>query len=85
MRALPYVTAWCQEVGAAPGPRATQALRDRWGDALREPFFQAVWALEKGPVHFGYTTWSLPAEVLSELQITGTVATLAAAWDGARA
>ncbi|WP_437323599.1 TfuA-like protein [Sorangium sp. So ce381] len=86
--ALPYVAAWCRLAGAAPGPKAAQALTDRWRDALRavdaslrEPLFQAIWALEKGPVHFGYTTWSLSAELLAALQITGSVAALAASWE----
>jgi hypothetical protein len=91
-RALPYIAAWCQWAGAAPGAEATQALIRRWrgaleviqeryGAALREPFLQAVWALEKGPIHFGFTTWSPSTELLCELQITGTASRLAAAWE----
>ncbi|HEX2572340.1 MAG TPA: TfuA-like protein [Polyangia bacterium] len=93
-RALPYVAAWCQWVGAAPGPDAMQALTARWGRALGalekrygaefcETFLYAVWALEKGPIYFGYTTWSPATELLCELQITGTMSQLAAEWESA--
>jgi hypothetical protein len=62
-RALPFVAAWCHVAGVEP---AEAELRG------------AVWALDKGPVHFGFATWSLGAEVLGELQITGAAAALCA-------
>jgi hypothetical protein len=95
-RSLPYVAAFCQAVGAAPGPTAREVLAGRYGDALRairerhgaeplEQLFLALWAIDKGPIYFGYTTWSLSAELFGELQITGVVAELAAAWEATAA
>lgn len=89
---LPYVAAWCASHGAIPGAGATRAVSTRWsaaletlrgrhGDALGESFIQAIWALEMGPIHFGFTTWSTTAELLCELQITGTAARLATTWE----
>jgi hypothetical protein len=91
-RALPYVGAWCRMVGAAPGIRATRALTERWGEALLaiakrhgaalcEPFIQAIWALEKGPIYFGHTTWSPSTELICAIQISGAAARLAAEWE----
>ncbi len=90
--ALPYVAAWCQLVGAAPPAETIAILKGRWHGALSyltahnqsasfEPFLQAVWALDKGPVYFGYTLWSLPAELLRELQISGATAAIAAQYE----
>ena len=92
-RALPYVAAWCKVAGAAPRPKARGALTERWRgafdllresgrEALGEDLLQALWAVDRGPVHFGYTTWSPAAALIRELQITGAAASLAA---GARA
>lgn len=91
-RSLPYVAAFCQMVGAAPGPKAREALTGHFGVALRairerhgpeplEPLLVALWAINKSPTYFGYTTWLLSAELFCELQIAGTVAELAAAWE----
>jgi hypothetical protein len=88
-RALPYIAAWCERAGVAPPPAIHAKLNERWGAALATltargqpaactPFLHAVWALEQGPVYFGYATWSLAAELLAELQRTGGAATIAA-------
>jgi hypothetical protein len=92
-RALPYVAAWCERSGAAPPPEEEATLADRWRAALEHlvaqghpsacaPFLHAVWALDRGPVHFGYATWSLASELLGELQIAGAVASLAGLLEG---
>jgi hypothetical protein len=92
-RALPYVAAWCEAAGASPSPEERASLSARWRDALEslraqgqaatcDRFLLAVWALESGPVHFGYTTWSAAAELLRELQITGSIAAAAGPWSG---
>jgi hypothetical protein len=92
-RALPYVAAWCEAAGASPPPEDRARLSTRWRDALEslraqgqaaagDRFLLAVWALEKGPVHFGYTTWSAAAELLRELQITDCVAAAAGSGSG---
>lgn len=91
-RALPYVAAWCERCGAQPPLDTMAALEARWRTALDrlasqgqasdcEPFLHAVWALDKGPVHFGYATWSVASELLGELQIIGAVGPLLDAWD----
>ena len=90
--ALPYIAAWCQSHGAIPGPGAMRALSARWASALEalngrhgallgELFLQAIWAIERGPIHFGFITWSPAAELLCELQIIGVAARLAASWE----
>lgn len=92
-RSLPYVARWCERFGAAPPPAESTSLAERWRDSLAQlegrgqavactPFLRAVWALEQGPVYFGYATWSLASELLSELQRSGAAASLAAQWDG---
>ena len=89
-RALPYVAAWCQVIGAEPDPEATLLCIERWRDALDTLFAQpdgaparagisALWALSRGPTYFGFTTWSLSTELLGQLQITGAISTLTAA------
>jgi hypothetical protein len=60
-RMLPWVAAWCAHAGAAPPP----------GEHA------AVWAIERGPVYFGYATWSFATELLALLQWTGAAAALA--------
>jgi hypothetical protein len=88
-RALPWVAAWCDCVGAAPPPEDHATWAARWRDALAmlaargQPadcarFLAAVWAIDRGPVHFGHATWSFAAELLSLLQWTGAAAALAA-------
>lgn len=79
-RALPFVADWCRAVGATPGSSATNVLRKRWqpsldklddGPEARSAFLEAMWALEKGPHHFGFTSWSFEAELIAELQMLG--------------
>jgi hypothetical protein len=94
-RALPYVAAWCARAGVVPPPAENTKWTERWQGALAKltasgepsacvPFLQAVFALEQGPVYFGYATWSLAAELLCELQRTGAAAELTAEWEAAK-
>ncbi len=85
-RALPFISAWCQHVGAAPKATEAAALKARWERPLRTlqehhaAFLEAVWALEKGPAYFGFTSWSFEAALLEELQITGLGSRLIQEW-----
>lgn len=73
LRSLPPVAAFCQSNGITAGEAGSRAPPGPWTAALSGPLRDAVWAIEKGPVHFGFTTWSLSTRLLSELQITGTL------------
>jgi hypothetical protein len=91
-RALPHVAAWCERSGAAPSPEVNAILTERFRGAIEhltaqdqpsacDPFLRAVWAIERGPAYFGYATWTLAAELLGELQVTGALASLLGRWD----
>lgn len=94
-RTLPYVAAWCERAGVVPLPGADAELRSRWSLAIAsliargqptacEPFLRAVWTIEQGPVYFGYATWSLAAELISELQLRDGAAAVAGRPEGVR-
>lgn len=72
-RSLPYVAAYCQSNGVSPGEAAAREAGGPWAAALSAPLRDALWAVEQGPVHLGYTTWSLSTSLLGELQITGAI------------
>jgi hypothetical protein len=92
-RALPYVAAWCRAVGAAPEPEVEEPYRARYRDSLQSlaarggtpadggDYLRAMWALDQGPVAFGFATWSVSSELIGELQITGALGALASAWE----
>jgi len=81
--ALPFVAGWCAGVGACPGDSeegtvgptlSREALRELTTDPLvLDNFRVAVWALAKGPAHFGYTSWSVRTELLETIQMNSCV------------
>jgi len=73
-----FVTAWERRQGV--GSRG-ELLRTLGLDEAeyREVFAQRAclhWLAARGPAHFGYSTWSLPLELLRELQLEGALAPL---------
>lgn len=92
-RALPYVAAWCRVVGASPEPEVEDGYRERYREGLRRlaarggtqadggDYLRAMWALDKGPIAFGFATWSVSSELIGELQITGALGALASRWE----
>jgi hypothetical protein len=82
-RWLPYVAAWAHSAGVElPSPERARTLKrwpGPWVDVALEsrslePLLLALWVLDRGPVYFGFSSWSLATELLNELQITGIVA-----------
>lgn len=80
---LPYVALWASSVCAAPAPDERARLAERWSASVAllrarepaavDPFIHAIWVLWHGPVYFGFASWSLTTELLSELQLAGGI------------